>query len=83
MTKGENGVVCMSERLELNFKNKEVRMWIYIMGPTVIVGILILLFGEHEYQFVRLLLLMIAVITFYLWRFLYKRKQKKEINKPS
>ena len=71
----------MSERFELSFRNEEVRMWVYIMAPTVIVGSFILFFGEHKYQFIRLLLLVTAVITFYLWRFLYKRKQKKEINK--
>ena len=71
----------MSERFELSFRNREVKMWVYLMGPIVIVGSLILLFGDHKYQFVRLLLLVIAIITFYLWRFLYKRKQKKEINK--
>ncbi|WP_342542384.1 hypothetical protein MHH33_16515 [Paenisporosarcina sp. FSL H8-0542] len=70
----------MSERFELSFKNKEVRMWFYLMGPTVIVGGLILLYGKHKYQYVQFSMLVIAVITFYLWRFLYRRKQKKEIN---
>lgn len=73
----------MSERFEVSFKNKEVKMWFYIMGPYLIVGGFILFFGGHKYQYVQFSLLVIALITYYFWRFLYRRKQKKEINKPS
>lgn len=71
----------MNERFELSFKNKEVRMWFYIIVPTFIMGSLILFFASRSYNYVPWIMLIIAWITFYTWRFLYSRKQKK--NNPS
>lgn len=67
----------MSERFELNFKNKEVRMWLYLVVPTFIIGSIILFYGEQKYQYVRLLVLVVALAIFYIWRFFYRRKLKK------
>lgn len=72
----------MSERFELNFKNKEVRMWLYLAVPTFIIGSIILFYGEQKYQYIRLLVLVVAFAIFYIWRFFYRRKQKKLINIP-
>lgn len=80
LNKNINGVECMGERFELSFKNKEVRMWCYIIGPTVVAGVLIPLMGGIEYQYVQISLSLPALIAFYVWRFLYRRKQKKEMN---
>jgi len=72
----------MSERFELNFKNKEVRMWLYLAIPTFIVGSIILFYGEQKYQYIRLLMLVVVFAIFYIWRFFYRRKQKKLSNIP-
>ncbi|MEI4770961.1 hypothetical protein WAX74_15165 [Psychrobacillus sp. FJAT-51614] len=68
----------MSERFELNFKNKEVRIWFYLVIPTFIVGSIFILYGEQKYQSIPMLLLVIACTIFYTWRFYYRKKQKKE-----
>lgn len=79
MKKVIKGVEYMSERFELSFKNKEVRMGFYLAVPTFIIGSLIIFYGEQKYQFICLLLLVIAWTFFYIWRFFYRKKQKKEV----
>lgn len=73
----------MSERTELSFKNKEVRIWFYIAVPYIIIVSLFLFIGCPTYNYVSLILLVIAWVTSYTWRFLYRRKQKKEVKKSS
>ena len=68
----------MGERFELSFKNKEVRMWFYLAVPAFIIGSLFLFFGGLNYNYVPWSLLVIAWITFYIWRIFYRRKQKKD-----
>lgn len=65
----------MSERFELSFKNKEVRMWCYLAIPTLIIGIIIIYCGEQKYQYIPLF---VFWTIFYIWRFFYRRKQRKE-----
>lgn len=69
----------MSDRIEMSFKNKEIRMWAYIMVPTVIVGSILILRGNaiqgFDYRFVNLLLLLISQAIYYTWRFQYRKKQ--------
>jgi hypothetical protein len=62
------------------FKNKENRMWVYLAVPTFIIGTLIIYFDEQNYQYIVLLGFW---TIFYLWRFFYRRKQKKERKKSS
>ena len=73
----------MSERFELSFKNKEVRMWCYLMVPTFIIGSIIIFYGEQKYQYIRLLVLVIIWTVFYLWRYFYRKKMKKEVKNSS
>jgi len=70
----------MSERFELSFKNKEVRVWFYLAVPTLIIGIIIIYYGEQNYQYIPLL---VFWTIFYIWRFFYRRKRKKEEKKSS
>ena len=65
----------MSERFELSFKNKEVRMWFYLAVPTIIIGIIIIYYGEQNYRYIPLL---VFWTIFFIWRFFYRRKQKNE-----
>jgi heme O synthase-like polyprenyltransferase len=60
------------------FKNEENRMWVYLAVPTFIIGTLIIYYGEQKYQYIALLGFW---AIFYLWRFFYRRKQKKERKK--
>ena len=69
----------MSERFELSFKNKEVRMGFYLAVPTFIIGSLIIFYGEQKYQFICLLLLVIAWTFFYIWRFFTARNRRKKL----
>ncbi|MGE7979188.1 hypothetical protein [Psychrobacillus sp. NPDC093200] len=68
----------MSERFELSFKNKEVRIWFYVMLPTFIIGSIFIFYGEQKYQYIPFLLLVIAWSIFYLWRFFYRKKKKEQ-----
>lgn len=68
----------MSERLELSFKNKEVRIWFVMMMPAVIVGALIMFFVGIRYQYVAVLLILMAWVLFYIWRYFYMKKQREE-----
>ncbi|MCZ8540204.1 hypothetical protein [Psychrobacillus psychrodurans] len=77
MKKVINGVEYMSERFELSFKNKEVRMWFYLAVPAFIIGCIFIFYGEQKYQYIPLSVLVIAWTIFYIWRFFYRRKQKK------
>ena len=76
----KNGVEDMGERFELSFKNKEVRMWFYLAVPTLMIGIIIIYYGEQNYQYIPLFLFW---TIFYIWRFLYRRKRKKEGKRSS
>ena len=66
----------MSERFELSFKNKEVRMGFYLAVPMFIIGSLIIFYGEQKYQYIPLLLLVITWTFFNIWRFYYRKKKK-------
>ena len=62
----------MSDRFELSFKNKVVRMWLIIMVPAVIAEILIMQFTVIP------VFPSISWTIFFIWLYFYKRKQKKE-----
>lgn len=65
----------MTNRFELSLKNKEVRMWIYIMIPTAIIGFSILFFAAYAYQYIASLMVLSAWIVFYVWRLQYRKKK--------
>lgn len=65
----------MKNRFELSWKNKEVRMWIYIMIPTAVVGFSILIFADYVYQPIASLVILSAWTVFYVWRLQYRKKK--------
>lgn len=67
----------MSERFELSFKNKEVRMGVYLAVTTFIISFIIIFYGEQEYQYIRLLVLVIAWTIFYIWRFFFSEETEE------
>ena len=62
----------MSDRFELSFKNKVVRMWLIIMVPTLVAEILIMQFTKIP------VFTSISGAIFFIWLYFHKRKQKKE-----
>ena len=79
MKKVIKGGKTMSERFELSFKNKEVRMWFYLMVPTFIIGSIFIFYGEQKYQYIPLLVLVIVWTVFYLWRYFYRKKMRTSL----
>ncbi len=67
----------MNEGFDLSFKNKIVRVCFWIMIPAVIAAVCLILFTDFPSIFPTLLPV-IAWITFFIWLYFYKRKQKKE-----
>ncbi|MFC4408941.1 hypothetical protein ACFOZY_00685 [Chungangia koreensis] len=69
-----------SDRIELSFKNKEIRMWAFIMVPTVVVGFILLYFAEEADHFgfrvAPYVLLMLSYAFYYIWRYRYRKKKK-------
>lgn len=70
----------MSEGYDLSFKNKEVRMYIYLFIPTLIIIGILIYYGELNYS---LIFLLAFYTIFYIWRYFYRGKWKKEGEKPS
>ncbi|MCM3357308.1 MULTISPECIES: hypothetical protein [unclassified Psychrobacillus] len=63
----------MSERFDLSFKNKEVRMWFYIILPTVVACSIALLIINPYYAYIPQVIIFVAWIIYYLWRFFHRR----------
>ena len=68
----------MSERFELSFKNKEVRMWFYLAVPAFLIESIFIFYGEQKYQYIPLLVLVITWTIFYIWRFFTVRNRRKK-----
>lgn len=66
----------MAERMEMSFKNKEVKMWFLIVTPFVVIGSLVLFFGDPSTRFLPSLLLIVAWTIYYSWRYRYRKKRK-------
>ncbi|QFF99949.1 hypothetical protein PB01_14580 [Psychrobacillus glaciei] len=60
------------------FQNKKDRMRVYLAVPTLIIGFILIYYGELNYQYFALL---VFWTIFYLWRFFTKgnRRKKKKI----
>lgn len=67
----------MTDRFDLSFRNKEVRVWLFIMVPTVIVEILFILFSETPNGYITGFIPLISWTIFFIWRYFYKKKLKK------
>lgn len=65
----------MSERFDLSFKNKEVRVYLYLAIPTFILVSILIFYSEKNYQFIPLL---VFWTIFYIWRLFHRRIQTKE-----
>lgn len=68
----------MAGRFDCSFKNKEVRMAIYIMGPFFIAGLVWIFNMQNNYNPIVQLLPLIAWAIYYIWRYSYRKKMKME-----
>ena len=63
----------MNERFELNFKNKEVRVWLYLFLVTVIISVFVGSYSGMQYVIMPSVLFFISYRS---WRFFYRRHQQ-------
>lgn len=54
-------------------------MKFYLAVTTFIIGSLVIFYGEQKYQCIPLVVFVIAWTFFYMWRFYYRKKQKKDV----
>ncbi|KGR76638.1 hypothetical protein [Ureibacillus sinduriensis] len=64
------------ERFEITFRNPVVRVWFYTVFPTILASILLLLIFPIEYQYIVLNIEAFIIIAFWVWNFIYKKKQQ-------
>lgn len=62
----------MSDRFELSFKNKVVRVWLIIMISAFIVELFMIQFTMIP------IFTTIPWIMFFIWLYFYKKRQKRE-----
>lgn len=67
----------MAERLDMCFRNKEVKMWFVIMGPFIVMGVIALLTSDPSTRWLPFLILMIGYAIYYPWRYNYRKVQKE------
>ena len=67
----------MAERVDMSFKNKEVKMWFMIMVPFVILGVIALITSSPSSRYIPFLILMIGYAIYYTWRLRYRKKNKE------
>ncbi|WP_303966108.1 hypothetical protein [Sporosarcina ureae] len=66
-----------TKRYELSFHNPEVRVYAAIVLPAVLLGLLVIIFSSSDFNFMYAALIQtIALMSFYFWRFIYRRKEK-------
>ena len=66
-----------TKRYELSFRNPEVRVYAAIVIPAVLLGLLVIFFSGSDFNFMYASLIQtVALISFYFWRFIYRRKEK-------
>lgn len=67
----------MEERFELSFKNKEVRMWCYIMIPTVLISIIFTITMNSPISPILHFTPTIGWILYGIWRYFFKKSRKR------
>lgn len=72
----------MADRVEMSFKNKEVKMWFVIMIPFFLIASFFLFEGNPANRSLPFLLLLLAWAIYYSWRYRYRKKQKNTADKP-
>ncbi|MBL5768343.1 hypothetical protein MXL46_20255 [Heyndrickxia sporothermodurans] len=66
------------EGFVFNFKNKRVRVWFLTVLPAIILAILLYTLLPIKYNVIPMLFLIAAVMIYYSWVFIDKKKQRKD-----
>lgn len=66
----------MDDRFEVSFHNPIVRMWFYVMLPTIIASIILFFILPLEYHLTVRTAGSFIMVTFTIWVFIFKRKSK-------
>lgn len=64
------------DRFEVSFRNPIVRMWFYVMLPTIIVSIILFIILPYEYHQIVQMVGTLILAIFTIWAFIYKRLSK-------
>ncbi|WP_422122292.1 hypothetical protein DHX103_10810 [Planococcus sp. X10-3] len=67
----------MAERSEMSFKNKELKMWLIIIIPVMIIGGIALFAGEPYSRYIPFFTLLFGLVLYYSWRYRYRKKKKE------
>lgn len=67
----------MAERFDMSFRNKEVKMWFFLMFPFIVLGAIALFTSDASTRWLPFLILLIGYAIYYPWRANYRKKQKK------
>lgn len=71
----------MAERFDMSFKNKELTMWFVIMGPTLIIGSILMFTLDSSIRYLPFLILLVGYSIYYPWRFRHRKKKKEARDK--
>lgn len=66
----------MAERVDMSFRNKEVKMWFVIMIPIIIIGTITLFINDGTTSWLQFIILLTGLASYYTWRFRYRKKKK-------
>ncbi|WP_313238410.1 hypothetical protein [Sporosarcina ureae] len=70
-----------TKRYELSSRNPEVRVYAAIVLPAILLGLLIIIFSSSDFNFMYAALIQtVALMSFYYWRFIYRRIEKRKNN---
>ncbi|QUG42777.1 hypothetical protein KD050_05780 [Psychrobacillus sp. INOP01] len=68
----------MDDRFEVSFRNPLVRMWFYVMLPTIIASIILFIILPSEYHLVVRMAGTLILAIFTIWAFINNRKSKEK-----
>lgn len=64
------------DRFEVSFRNPIVRVWFYVILPTIIASIILFIILPSEYHQVVQMVGTLILAIFTIWAFIYKRLSK-------
>ena len=67
----------MDDRFEVSFRNPIVRMWFYIILPTLIISAILFLVLPMESHLIIKIVGYLILISYFVWVLIYKRKRRK------
>ncbi|GEL76493.1 hypothetical protein [Tenuibacillus multivorans] len=65
--------------MTIEINNKSVRMWFYIMIPSAVISVVLILALPYEYNLVGQSPVLVGYISYLIWWFISGRKRDREI----